>query len=97
LATPRFLSASNPEAKSGNDAGEEGPSKQPDETLTALKAKLDLTIDAMHRSGNMMALALACDGAVLTHQRFAGRDGTPRSQLSGSDGKSANGNSAASP
>jgi hypothetical protein len=68
LATPKFLFASSPDAKPGDDTSDEGPSQRPYETLTALKAKLSLTIDATHsksRFAEMVASALACDGAVL--------------------------------
>ena len=68
MATPKFLFASNPDAKPGDDTSDEGPSERPYETLTALKAKLNLTIDATHRKGHfaeMVTSALACDGAVL--------------------------------
>ena len=45
LATPQFLFASDPAAKADDDpdAGDEGPSQRPYETLTALAAKLGLT------------------------------------------------------
>jgi hypothetical protein len=68
LATPKFLFASNPDSKPGDDTSDEGPSQRPYETLTALKAKLSLTIDATHRKSHfaeMVKSALACDGAVL--------------------------------
>ena len=68
MATPEFLFASNPDAKPGDDTSDEGPSQRPYETLTALKAKLNLTIDATHRKSHlaeMVTSALACDGAVL--------------------------------
>ena len=68
LATPKFLLASNPDAKPGDDTSDEGPSQRPYETLTALKAKLNLTIDATHRKSHfaeMVTSALACEGVVL--------------------------------
>ena len=68
LATPKFLFASNPDAKPGDDTSDEGPSQRPYETLTALKAKLNLTIDATHRKSHfagMVTSALACEGVVL--------------------------------
>jgi hypothetical protein len=68
LATPKFLFASNPDAKPGDDTSDEGPSQRPYETLSALKAKLDLTIDATHRKSHfadMVTWAIACDGVVL--------------------------------
>jgi hypothetical protein len=52
LATPKFLFASNPDAKLGDDTSDEGPSERPYETLTALKAKLNLNIDATHRKSH---------------------------------------------
>lgn len=45
LATPQFLFASDPIAKDGGDTSDEGPSERPYETLTALAARLSLTID----------------------------------------------------
>jgi hypothetical protein len=49
LATPQFLLASDPIAKHSDDtSGDEGPSQRPYETLTALAAKLSLTIDTTH-------------------------------------------------
>jgi hypothetical protein len=68
LATPKFLFASNPDVKPGDDGGDEGPSQRPYETLTALKAKLNLTVDVTHRKSHfaeMVTSALACDDAVL--------------------------------
>src|SRR5262249_48419014 len=68
LATPQFLFASDPTPKHDDDAGDEGPSERPYETLTALAAKLGLTIDASHRKNHyarMVTSALACEGAVL--------------------------------
>ncbi len=56
------------DARPGDDTSDEGPSQRPYETLTALKAKLNLTIDARHRKSHfaeMATSALACDGAVL--------------------------------
>lgn len=47
---------------------DEGPSERPYETLTALKAVLNLTIHATHRKSHfadMVTSALACDGPVL--------------------------------
>jgi hypothetical protein len=68
LATPQFLFASDPIAKHGDDTSDEGPSQRPYETLTALAAKLSLSIDTSHGKNHyvkMMTSALACDGAVL--------------------------------
>jgi hypothetical protein len=70
LATPKFLFASSPDAKPGDDTSDEGPSQRPYETLTALKAKLDLnlTIDATHRKSHfaeMVTSSLACEGVML--------------------------------
>ena len=68
LATPQFLFASDPAAKPDDDAGDEGPSQRPCETLTAVATKLGLTIDKSHRKNHyaeMLKAALACDGAVL--------------------------------
>ena len=48
LATPQFLFASDPIFKHDDDTSDEGPSQRPYETLTALAAKLSLTIDASH-------------------------------------------------
>jgi hypothetical protein len=68
LATPEFLFASDPTAKPGDDASDEGPSERPYETLTALAAKLGLTIDVSRGKNHyakMVSAALACDGVVL--------------------------------
>ena len=70
LATPKFLFASDPAAKSDDDpnAGDEGPSQRPYETLTALATKLGLTIDKSHRKkhyAKMVKAALDCKGVVL--------------------------------
>ncbi len=68
LATPQFLFASDPTAKQGDDAGDEGPSQRPYETLTALATKLNLPVDTSHRKNHyakMVTSALACDGVVL--------------------------------
>jgi hypothetical protein len=68
LATPKFLFASNPDAKPGDDTSDEAPSQRPYETLTALKAKLNLTIDKTHLKSDfaeMVTSALACEGVVL--------------------------------
>jgi hypothetical protein len=69
LATPKFLFASDPDEKPGDDAGDGGPSRRPYETLTTLRSRLNLTaIDTTHRKGRyaeMVRSALACDGAVL--------------------------------
>ena len=68
LAVPNFLFASNPDAKPGDDTSDGGPSQRPYETLSALKAKLNLTIDTIHRKNHfaeMVTSALACNGAVL--------------------------------
>jgi hypothetical protein len=68
LATPQFLFASDPIVKHDDDTSDEGPSQRPYETLTALAAKLSLTIDASHGKNHyakMVTSALACDGAVL--------------------------------
>jgi len=68
LATPQFLFASDPIAKQGDDTSDKGPSQRPYETLTALAAKLSLTIDTSHGKNHyakMVTSALACDGAVL--------------------------------
>src|ERR1700761_5521162 len=77
LATPQFLFASDPIAKHGDDTSDEGPSERPYETLTALAAKLSLSIDASHGKNHyakMVTSALACDGVVLIawqHQDIA--------------------------
>jgi hypothetical protein len=68
LAAPKFLFASDPTAKQGDDASDEGPSQRPYETLTALAAKLGLTTDISHGKrhyAQMVTSALACDGVVL--------------------------------
>lgn len=68
LATPQFLFASNPDAKPGDDPSDAGPSQRPYETLSALKAKLNLTVDTTHRKSHfaeMVMSALACNGPVL--------------------------------
>jgi hypothetical protein len=68
LATPQFLFASDPIGKHIDDTSDEGPSQPPCETLTALAAKLSLTIDTSHGKNHyakMVTSALACDGAVL--------------------------------
>jgi hypothetical protein len=70
LATPQFLFASDPAAKADDDpqAGDEGPSQRPYETLTALATKLGLAIDKSFRKkhyAKMVKAALACDGVVL--------------------------------
>jgi hypothetical protein len=67
LATPQFLFPSDSIAKHIDDTSE-GPSQPPCETLTALAAKLSLTIDTSHGKNHyakMVTSALACDGAVL--------------------------------
>jgi hypothetical protein len=68
LATPQFLFASDPIAKQGDDTSDEGPSERPYETLTAIAAKLSLTIDTSHGKNHyakMVTSALAGDGVVL--------------------------------
>jgi len=69
LATPQFLFASDPDDKAGDDAGDEGPSQRPYETLIALKSKLNLPfINHKHQKSDITGLvteALACDGVVL--------------------------------
>jgi len=68
LLTPKFLFASDPTSKQGDDAGDEGPSQRPYETLTALASKLSLTIDTSHGKNHyakMVKAALACNGPVL--------------------------------
>ena len=69
LATPKFLFASDPDAKADDDTGDEAPSQRPHETLLALKAKLNLPhIDHQYSKSEiaeMVTAALACDGAVL--------------------------------
>jgi hypothetical protein len=68
LATPQFLFASDPAAKPDDDAGDQGPSQRPYETLTALATKLGLTIDKSHRKkhyAEMVKATLACQGVVL--------------------------------
>ena len=68
LATPQFLFASDPIAKHDDDTSDEGPRQRPYETLTALAAKLSLSIDTSHGKNHyakMVTSALACDGAVL--------------------------------
>jgi hypothetical protein len=77
LATPQFLFASDPTAKDGDDQSDEGPSRRPYETLTALAAKLGLAIDISHPKSHyakMVTSALACNGVVLIawqHQDIA--------------------------
>ena len=68
LVTPQFLFASDPIAKHDDDPGDEGPSQRPYETLSALAAKLNLSIDISYgkkKYAEMVASALACDGPVL--------------------------------
>jgi hypothetical protein len=68
LATPQFLFASDPIAKHDDDTSDEGPSQRPYETLSALAAKLNLSIDTSHGKNHyakMVTSALACHGAVL--------------------------------
>jgi hypothetical protein len=68
LAIPQFLFASDPIAKQGDDPSDEGPSQRPYETLTALAAKLSLTVDTSHGKNHyakMVTSALMCDGVVL--------------------------------
>jgi hypothetical protein len=68
LATPQFLFASDPTPKHADDASDDGPSNRPYETLTALAAKLGLTIDVSHGKSHyaqMVTAALACNGVVL--------------------------------
>ena len=68
LATPQFLFASDPIAKHDDDTSDEGPSQRPYETLTALAAKLSLSIDTSHGKNHyakMVKSALACEGVVL--------------------------------
>ena len=68
LATPQFLFASDPTARHDDDAGDEGPSQRPYETLTALAAKLGRAIDSSHGKNHyarMVTAALACEGTVL--------------------------------
>ena len=85
LATPHFLFASDPTAKHDDDTSDEGPSERPYETLTALAAKLNLTIDASHGKNHyakMVKSALTCDGVVLIawqHQDIAlmTKEGSP--------------------
>jgi hypothetical protein len=67
LDTPVHLFASDPESDSG-DAGDEGPSQRPYETLTAVAAKLGLTTDIHYKKSHydkMVAKALDQEGAVL--------------------------------
>jgi hypothetical protein len=77
LASPQFLFASDPVPKHGDDAGDDGPSQRPYETLTPLAARLGLEIDTTHRKSKyaeMVTAALACDGVVLIawqHQDIA--------------------------
>ena len=64
LARPQYLCAANPET---SDAGKT-PSQRPYQTLTALAAKLGLTIDARHKKKDypkMVTDALAKNGVVL--------------------------------
>jgi len=67
LDTPAHLFASDPQSQS-DDAGDEGPSQRPYETLTAVAAKLGLTTDTHDKKSHydkMVTNALAKDGAVL--------------------------------
>ena len=68
LATPGFLFASDPNSEADDDAGSDGPSERPYETLTALASKLSRKINTDHSKkhySEMVEDALACDGAVL--------------------------------
>jgi hypothetical protein len=69
LATPQFLFASDPIAKHDDDTSDEGPSQRPYETLTALAAKLSLTIDPPADKRPAVAspeiIAFRHDGAAL--------------------------------
>jgi hypothetical protein len=73
LATPQFLYASDPDSKSSDgdvqpDTSSEGPSQRPYETLTAVAASLNLTIDKKHSKKHydkVVADALKCPGVVL--------------------------------
>jgi hypothetical protein len=67
LDTPAHLFASDPESDS-DDADDAGPSQRPYETLTAVAAKLGLTIDTHYKKSHydkMVTKALDQDGAVL--------------------------------
>ena len=64
LATPQHIYASNPTAKQSGDL----PSQRPYETVTAVAAKLGLTIDAKRKKGDYAKVvqdALGKDGVVL--------------------------------
>ena len=68
LARPDHLFASDPGPPSAADSGKNGPSQRPYETLTALSAKLSLTIHQGHKKNEypeMVANALGRSGAVL--------------------------------
>ncbi len=67
LDTPAYLFASNPESN-GSNGGDSGPSQRPYETLTAVAARLGLTIDTHEKKSHydkMVTKALDLDGAVL--------------------------------
>jgi len=74
LATPQFLFASDPDSKSSDgdpqppDASSEGPSQRPYETITAVAASLNLTINKKHSKKHydkVVEDALKCPGVVL--------------------------------
>jgi hypothetical protein len=88
LATPQFLFASDPIAKHDDGISDEGPSQRPHETLTALAAKLTLSIDTSYGKNHyakMVKSALACEGVVLIAWQnediaLTGEDGRPGDQ-----------------
>jgi len=68
LATPKFLFASDPTLRHGDDTSDEGPSERPYETLIPLGARLGLTTNTTYRKSHyaeMVTSALACEGVVL--------------------------------
>jgi hypothetical protein len=68
LEIPQCLFASDPTPKHDDDAGDEGPSQRPYETLIPLAAKLNLSINTAHGKKHydeMVTSALACQGTVL--------------------------------
>ncbi|HYQ03075.1 MAG TPA: hypothetical protein VER96_30590 [Polyangiaceae bacterium] len=69
LATPASLFASDPSKSSDpDDAGDSGPSQRPYQTISALAAKLGITIDTTFKKkkfAHMVTAALAAPGTVL--------------------------------
>ena len=101
LSTPQFLFASDPTSTSTSSSSDgtpdddassssssAGPSQRPFETLTALAAKLDLSIDTSYSKKHyhdMVKAAVACNGVVLIawqHQDIPLENGDKKPGLS---------------